>query len=56
MKGDIDLIRNLNSGHYYYFMKIGNKWHKFNDCNIEIIPKMEFSNDSAYVLIYQKID
>ena len=43
-------------GHYYCFIKIENEWYKFNDCNVEKISELEYRNDSAYVLIYQKVD
>ena len=56
MKGTINHIGNLNSGHYYYFINFENELYKFNDCNVEKISKMKYSNDSAYVLIYQKVD
>ena len=54
LKGTINHIGNINSGHYYCFIKISGAWFKFNDCNVEKISNMEFSSDSAYVLIYEK--
>ena len=43
---------NLNSGHYYCFIKIESDLAQFIDCNVKKVSKMEFSTDSAYVLIY----
>ena len=54
LKGTRNHIGNFNSGHYYCFIKIESDWYQFNDCNVEKVLKMEFSSDSAYVLIYQK--
>ena len=54
LKGTINHIGNLNSGHYFCFIKIENEWFKFNDCNVEKISEMDFNSDSAYVLIYEK--
>ena len=54
LKGTINHIGNVNSGHYFCFIKIGRDWLKFNDCNVEKISEMNFTSDSAYVLIYEK--
>ena len=54
LKGTINHFGKLNSGHYFCFIKIENEWFKFNDCNVEKISQMDFSSDSAYVLIYEK--
>ena len=54
LKGTINHIGKLNSGHYFCFIKIENEWFKFIDCNVEKISEMDFSSDSAYVLTYEK--
>ena len=54
LKTTINHIGKLNSGHYFCFIKIESDWFKFNDCNVEKISEMDFSIDSAYVLIYEK--
>ena len=50
---------NPDSGHYYSFNKIGNKWYKFNDRNVSEVPNNKILNapnikSLNYVLFYKK--
>ena len=37
LKGTINNIGKLTSGHYFCFIKIEDEWYKFDDCNVEKI-------------------
>ena len=54
LKGTINHIGKLTFRHYFCFIIIEGGWFKFNDSNVEKISEMDFSSDSAYVLIYEK--
>ena len=54
LKATIHHIGNINSGHYFCFIKIVDEWFKFSDCNVEKISEMKFYSDSVYVLVYEK--
>ena len=54
LKVTIHYIENINSGHYFCFIKIEDEWFKFSDCNVEKISEMKFYSDSVYVLVYEK--
>lgn len=43
---------NLNSGHYYTFNKINNKWYLFNDSHIS---QKDLIKESSYLLFYSKV-
>ena len=53
--GTINHIGNINYGHYYSYIKIGELWYEFNDSIVNKI-KMEFNSSSVCVLFYEKKD
>ena len=45
----------IDYGHYYSFIKIGNKnWFKFNDSRVNIIDKINDCSEDVYALFYVK--
>ena len=53
--GTINHIGNIDYGHYYSNIKIGEIWYEFNDSIIRTINRMDYNNSYACVLFYEKI-
>ena len=52
--GIINLIGNLNFGHYYSYIKFYNRnnWYEFNDTKINFIDKKLLKQKKIYILVY----
>lgn len=46
------LIRNLKTGHYVSYSRVGNQWFKFNDHNVTLASKSQVLNEQAFLLFY----
>ena len=53
--GTINHIGNINYGHYYSYVKIGEIWYEFNDSIVRATSSMDFNSSSVCVLFYEKI-
>ena len=53
--GTINHIGNINYGHYYSFIRIGEIWYEFNDSIVRKVYSMDYDNSSVCVLFYEKI-
>ena len=53
--GTINHIGNIDYGHYYSYIKIGEIWYEFNDSIIRTINRMDFNNGYVCVLFYEKL-
>ena len=45
----------INFGHYYSYIKIGNKWYQFNDSYVNEISQLNTNSSSVCVLFYEKV-
>ena len=53
--GTVNHIGNIDYGHYFSFIKIGNKnWFQFNDHKVNIIKKINDCSEDVYALFYLK--
>ena len=52
---NISHIGNINYGHYYSYVKIGEIWYEFNDSIVKATSSMDFNSSSVCVLFYEKI-
>jgi ubiquitin C-terminal hydrolase len=52
--GTINHIGNINYGHYYSYVKIGDIWYEFNDSIVRAINRMDLNSSSVCVLFYEK--
>lgn len=43
---------NMFGGHYYAYVKHGNKWYHYNDSSVQVINKNNIMTSNAYVLFY----
>ena len=53
--GTINHIGNINYGHYYTYVRIGEIWYEFNDSLVQKVYKMDYENSSVCVLFYEKL-
>ena len=53
--GTINHIGNINYGHYYAYVRIGEIWYEFNDSIVRKINTMDYKSSSVCVLFYEKI-
>ena len=53
--GTINHIGNINYGHYYAYVRIGEIWYEFNDSIVRKINSMDFNSSSVCVLFYEKL-
>ena len=53
--GTINHIGNINYGHYYSFIRIGEIWYEFNDSIVRKVYSMDYDSSSVCVLFYEKI-
>ena len=53
--GTINHIGNINYGHYYAYIRIGENWYEFNDSIVNKAYKMDYDNSSVCVLFYEKL-
>ena len=53
--GTINHIGNINYGHYYSYIRIGENWYEFNDSIVNKAYKMDYDNSSVCVLFYEKL-
>ena len=53
--GTINHIGNINYGHYYAYVRIGEMWYEFNDSIVKKINSMDLKSSSVCVLFYEKI-
>ena len=53
--GTINHIGNLNYGHYFAYVRIGEIWYEFNDSIVKKINSMDLKSSSVCVLFYEKI-
>ena len=53
--GTINHIGNINYGHYYAYIRIGENWYEFNDSIVKKAYKMDYDNSSVCVLFYEKL-
>jgi ubiquitin C-terminal hydrolase len=54
--GTINHIGNIDYGHYYAYVRIGDIWYEFNDSIVKKINYMEYNSSSVCVLFYEKIE
>ena len=52
--GTINHIGNINYGHYYSYIRIGEIWYEFNDSIVQKVYKMDYDGSSFCVLFYEK--
>ena len=52
--GTINHIGDINYGHYYAYVRIGEIWYEFNDSIVKKINNMDFMNSTVCVLFYEK--
>ena len=55
LKATLNHIGELNKGHYYCNINLGNEWFIFNDSVVEKNYLMEYESDSICLLLYEKI-
>ena len=53
--GTINHIGNINYGHYYTYIRIGDIWYQFNDSIVKKVTTMDYESSSVCVLFYEKI-
>ena len=53
--GTINHIGNINYGHYYAYIRIGEIWYEFNDSIVRKCYTMDYDNSSVCVLFYEKV-
>jgi len=54
--GTINHIGNINYGHYYAYVRIGEMWYEFNDSIVKKMYSMDFkSSSSVCALFYEKV-
>ena len=53
--GTINHIGNINYGHYFAYVRIGEIWYEFNDSIVNKISCMDLKSSSVCVLFYEKI-
>jgi len=53
--GTINHIGNINYGHYYSFIRIGEIWYEFNDSIVRKVYSMDYDSSSVCVFFYEKI-
>ena len=53
--GTINHIGNINYGHYYAYVRIGEIWYEFNDSIVKKINCMDSKSSSVCALFYEKI-
>ena len=53
--GTINHIGNINYGHYYAYVRIGEIWYEFNDSIVKKINCMDLKSSSVCVLFYEKL-
>ena len=53
--GTINHIGNINYGHYYAYVRIGEIWYEFNDSIVRKTYSMDYMSSSVCVLFYEKI-
>ena len=53
--GTINHIGNINYGHYYAYVRIGEIWYEFNDSIVRKVNCMEMNSSSVCVLFYEKL-
>ena len=53
--GTINHIGNINYGHYYTYIRIGEIWYEFNDSIVHKVPRMDYDSSSVCVLFYEKL-
>ena len=54
--GTINHIGNINYGHYYSYIRIGEIWYEFNDSIVQKVSRMDYDSSSVCVLFYEKIN
>ena len=54
--GTINHISNINYGHYYSYIRIGEIWYEFNDSIVQKVSRMDYDSSSVCVLFYEKIN
>ena len=52
--GTINHIGDINYGHYYSYIRIGEMWYNFNDSIVKKINSMDFNSSSVCALFYEK--
>ena len=55
LKATLNHIGELNKGHYYCNINLGNEWFIFNDSVVEKNYSTEHERDSICFLLYKKI-
>ena len=53
--GTINHIGNINYGHYYAYIRIGEIWYEFNDSIVRKCYSMDYDSSSVCVLFYEKM-
>jgi ubiquitin C-terminal hydrolase len=53
--GTINHIGNIDYGHYYAYVRIGDIWYEFNDSIVKKINSMDLKSSSVCALFYEKI-
>ena len=52
--GIINHIWDINHGHCYANIKIGNFWYEFNDSIVKSLENINFESDKICILFYNK--
>ena len=53
--GTINHIGDINFGHYYAYLRIGEDWYEFNDSNVRKTYSMNFEGSSVCAFFYEKL-
>ena len=55
LRGTINHIGNINYGHYYAYIRIGELWYEFNDSIVRKCYSMDYDSSSVCVMFYEKM-